>query len=122
MVCEHCGNMLPEGAVVCSQCGAQVNTVRRGEGAAARRQGRPEKTAGGRLGSMTPAEPVLWEAPAARRSPSRSEGRSVGPQRTASKSGKAVRAMDRQQRASVSPDAMISPIIRVISVGALSLV
>ena len=98
MVCEHCGNLLEEGAVVCSQCGAQVNTVRRGEGAAARRQGRPERAAGGRMGSMTPAEPVPWEAPTARRSPSRSEGSYSAPQRPAPKSGKAARAMDRKHR------------------------
>ena len=97
MVCEHCGNILPDGAVVCVQCGAQVNAVRRGEGAAARRQGRPERAAGSR-GSMTPAEPVLWEAPTARRSPSRSEGSYTAPQRPAPKSGKAARTMDRKHR------------------------
>ena len=90
--------MLPDGAVVCSQCGAQVNAVRRGEGAAARRQGRPERAAGGRMGSMTPAEPVLYEAPTARRSPSRSESSYTVPQRPAPKSGKAARVMDRKHR------------------------
>ena len=58
MVCEHCGNLLEDGAVVCSQCGTQVNRPHRGEGVSARRQGRPERAAGGRMGSMTPAEPI----------------------------------------------------------------
>ena len=56
MICEHCGNILPDGAVVCGQCGAQVNAVRRGEGLAARRQGRPDRASGGRSGSYMPAE------------------------------------------------------------------
>ncbi len=103
MVCKHCGNLLPDGAVVCSQCGAQVNAVRRGEGAAARRQGRPERTSGGRLGSMTPAEPVQWKAPEVRRSPSRSEGSYSAPQRPAPKSGKTARAMDRKHRGGRRP-------------------
>ncbi len=98
MVCEHCGNIVPEGAAVCSQCGAQVKTVRRGEGAAARRQGRLEKASGDRAGSMTPVEPVLWDAPATRRSPSRSEGSYSAPQRPAPKSAKAARVMDRKHQ------------------------
>lgn len=98
MVCEHCGNVLEDGAAVCSQCGAQVNHPRRGEGAAARRQGRPERAVGGRPGSITPAEPMPRDVPTARRSPSRSEGRSAGPPRSTPKSGKTARAMDRQHR------------------------
>ena len=43
MVCEHCGSVVPEGAVVCPQCGFQVSAVQRYKGQAARRQGRPEK-------------------------------------------------------------------------------
>jgi hypothetical protein len=43
MVCEHCGNLLEDGALVCSQCGAQVNRPHRGEGVSARRQGRPDQ-------------------------------------------------------------------------------
>ena len=103
MVCEHCGNILEEGAVVCSQCGAQVNRPHRGEGAAARRQGRPEKSAGGRMGSMTPAEASPRDVPTAQRSPSRSEGRSAGSQRPASKNGKAARSIDRQHRTRKRP-------------------
>ena len=97
MVCEHCGNIVPEGVAVCSQCGAQVKTVRLGEGAAARRQGRPEKSGGGRAGSMTPAEPVPWDGPATRRSPSRSEGSYSAPQRPAPKSAKAARTINRKR-------------------------
>jgi hypothetical protein len=103
MVCEHCGNLLEDGALVCSQCGAQVNRPHRGEGVSARRQGRPERSAGGRMGSMTPAEPVPQDVPTARRSPSRSEGRSAAPQRPAQKSAKAVRAMERQHRTRTRP-------------------
>ncbi|MBR0227883.1 MAG: chitobiase/beta-hexosaminidase C-terminal domain-containing protein [Clostridia bacterium] len=103
MVCEHCGNILEEGAAVCSQCGAQINRPRRGEGAAARRQGRPEKAAGGRMGSMTPSESDLRDAPAANRSPSRSEGRAAAPQRSAPKTAKAARAMDRQHHTRKRP-------------------
>lgn len=103
MVCEHCGNILEDGAAVCSQCGAQINRPRRGKGVAARRQGRPEKSAGGRMGSMTPSDPVPRDMPTARRSPSRSEGRSAGSPRPAPKSGKAVRTMDRQHRTRKRP-------------------
>ena len=56
MVCEHCGNILPEGAVVCDQCGAQINSLSRGEGLSARRQGRPEKQRVGRPGSYMPVD------------------------------------------------------------------
>ncbi|MDO5328284.1 MAG: chitobiase/beta-hexosaminidase C-terminal domain-containing protein [Clostridia bacterium] len=56
MVCAPCGNILPEGAVVCEQCGAQVTPVQRGEGLAARRQGRPDKQRGGRPGSYMPVD------------------------------------------------------------------
>lgn len=103
MVCEHCGNIVPEGVAVCSQCGAQVKTVRLGEGTAAIRQGRPEKAGGGRSGSMTPAEPAPWDGPATRRSPSHSEGSYSAPQRPAPKSAKAARAIDRKHQSRRRP-------------------
>ena len=65
MVCEHCGNVVPDGALICSQCGAQVASARRYEGQAARRQGRPEQRKGDRTGSTVrdtrppTAEPAL---------------------------------------------------------------
>ena len=89
--------MLPDGAVVCSQCGAQVNSARRGEGAAARRQGRPDRPSGGRPGSA-PAEPVAWREPAVHRSPSRSEGSYSAARQAAPKSGKAARPVNRKYR------------------------
>ena len=103
MVCEHCGSLLDENASVCPQCGAQVNSARRGEGAAARRQGRPERSAGDRAGSMTPIESAPWAAPTARRSPSRSENSYGAAQRPAPKSAKAARAMDRKRRGRRKP-------------------
>ena len=65
MICEHCGNVVADGALICNQCGAQLSPVRRYEGQAARRHGRPEKTGAGRPGSATRdtyvpmAEPAL---------------------------------------------------------------
>ena len=54
MVCEHCGSVVPEGAVVCPQCGFQVSAVQRYKGQAARRQGRPEKQKNDHAGSVMP--------------------------------------------------------------------
>ena len=67
MVCEHCGYFLPDGAVVCNQCGAQVNTPQRGEGLSARRQGRPDRAPGEKNGSLTRMEE---EMPVSRADPS----------------------------------------------------
>lgn len=45
MVCEQCGNFVPDGATVCDQCGAQIQAVPRGGGVSGRRQGRPDVSA-----------------------------------------------------------------------------
>ena len=55
MICDHCGNIIPEGTAVCPQCGKALTPKSRETGAAARRQGRPDRRRGGRLGSDMPA-------------------------------------------------------------------
>ena len=72
MVCEHCGSMVPDGAQICPQCGAEI-TARRG-GSGGRRQGRPEKTTAQRAGSVMPIEdkPRAEHMPAASMRRSRS--------------------------------------------------
>ena len=45
MVCEQCGNFVPDGATVCDQCGAQIQQGQRGSGVSGRRQGRPDASA-----------------------------------------------------------------------------
>ena len=42
MLCKHCGNLVPENAVVCPQCGADATPRRRAQGVAGIRQGRQE--------------------------------------------------------------------------------
>ncbi len=59
MICSHCGNAVPEGAVVCPQCGAQMTVRSRDTGVAARRQGRPDRPREGRLGSNLRADTQL---------------------------------------------------------------
>ena len=54
MICDHCGNYIPDGSVVCPQCGKALNRRPRENGAAARRQGRPDRQPEGRLGSYMP--------------------------------------------------------------------
>ncbi len=52
MVCEHCGNLVRDDAMVCDQCGAEIRTARRSEGVAGRRQGRAERPRQEYVGSM----------------------------------------------------------------------
>ena len=54
MICDHCGNFIPDGSAVCPQCGKALARRPRESGAAARRQGRPDRQRGGRLGSYMP--------------------------------------------------------------------
>ena len=77
MICEHCGSVLQEGAVVCSQCGAQVPARRRAVGQAARRQGRPDRPQSAYVGSLTPEDrrTAAREASAPVHSPSRENTR-----------------------------------------------
>lgn len=63
MVCAHCGNIVPEGAVICNQCGSQIAAVKRQEGLAARRQGRPERAGGGRAGRAVKSDPLPLAEP-----------------------------------------------------------
>ena len=43
MLCKHCGDIVPDNALVCPQCGAEVVSSRRSAaGTASIRQGRPE--------------------------------------------------------------------------------
>lgn len=55
MVCEHCGTILPDNAEICPQCGAEFARARE-NGLTGRRQGRPEKTAVQRSGSLMPID------------------------------------------------------------------
>ena len=55
MVCEQCGNILPAGAEICDQCGAQISS-RAQQGMPGRRQGRPERARGEKSGSLMPLE------------------------------------------------------------------
>ena len=52
MVCEHCGNLVRDDAMVCDQCGAEIRTARRSEGVSGRRQGRAERPRQEYVGSM----------------------------------------------------------------------
>ena len=100
MVCEHCGNVLKDGAVVCTQCGAQVASPRRADsGLASRRQGRPDRPQGPRTGSVMPEEsyPQAELPPARHRSPSRSES-DRGAYRVPSQAPGKVRSLDRKRR------------------------
>ena len=54
MICDHCGNFIPDGSAVCPQCGKALSRRPRESGAAARRQGRPDRQREGRLGSYMP--------------------------------------------------------------------
>ena len=54
MICDHCGNFIPDGSAVCPQCGKALVSRPRETGAAARRQGRPDRPSGVRLGSYMP--------------------------------------------------------------------
>ena len=56
MVCEHCGSILREGAVVCDQCGAEIAPVRYTGSAAGRRQGRSDRPRAERVGSAMSAD------------------------------------------------------------------
>ena len=56
MVCEQCGSILPDGAAICPQCGAEIRARREGGGLSGRRQGRPEKSAAQRMGSLLPID------------------------------------------------------------------
>ncbi len=62
MICEHCGNIVREGATVCDQCGAQI--VPSSPHAGGRRQGRPEQRQSARYASAAPerSEPLLPDA------------------------------------------------------------
>ncbi|MBE5786810.1 MAG: hypothetical protein E7324_04635 [Clostridiales bacterium] len=51
MVCEQCGNLIKDGALVCEQCGAQILAQRRDQGTAGRRQGRQDNARTERMGS-----------------------------------------------------------------------
>ena len=100
MVCEHCGNILPEGAVVCDQCGAPVSSVQRGEGLAARRQGRPERQKNGRPGSYMPADPIADEPQpmSASRARSRMDGVRASEYREAARQASAPRKASRNRK------------------------
>ena len=55
MICKHCGYVVPDGALVCPQCGAEVDASRRSaSGAAGIRQGRREAPSGERTYSSMP--------------------------------------------------------------------
>ena len=56
MICDHCGNFIPAGSSGCPQCGKALASRSRESGAAARRQGRPDRQREGRLGSYMPTE------------------------------------------------------------------
>lgn len=56
MVCEQCGSILPDGMAICPQCGAVIRARQEGSGLSGRRQGRPEKTAAQRMGSLLPID------------------------------------------------------------------
>ena len=105
MVCEHCGNPLPEGAVLCSQCGAQAPAYRgRGTGTAARRQGRPERPPEARMGSGTPVESVYRPVEtAARRDPSRSIPNQAGASRSAQQRKGTAQKLNRKRRGGKRP-------------------
>ncbi|MBQ9264602.1 MAG: chitobiase/beta-hexosaminidase C-terminal domain-containing protein [Clostridia bacterium] len=51
MICKRCGNSLPDGAVVCDQCGYEIGASRSWEGSAGRRQGKEDRPSAGRTGS-----------------------------------------------------------------------
>ena len=54
IICRHCGSVVPQGAMVCPQCGRQIPAKTRETGAAARRQGRNYVSSAGRAGSAMP--------------------------------------------------------------------
>lgn len=55
MICKHCGFIVPDGALVCPQCGAETDASRRSApGAAGIRQGRRETPSGERAYSSMP--------------------------------------------------------------------
>ncbi|MBR5110422.1 MAG: chitobiase/beta-hexosaminidase C-terminal domain-containing protein [Clostridia bacterium] len=56
MICDHCGSFIPDGSAVCPQCGKALAARSRETGAAARRQGRPDRPRESRLGSYMPAD------------------------------------------------------------------
>jgi len=56
VICEKCGNVLPDGATVCDQCGAAIQPPQRASGSSGRRQGRPDKPAVERAASLMPLE------------------------------------------------------------------
>ena len=56
MICDHCGNFIPDGAAVCPQCGKPVTSPPRETGAAGRRQGRPDRARENRMGSYMPVD------------------------------------------------------------------
>ena len=76
MVCEHCGNLLREGATVCDQCGAEIAASPRSEGVAARRQGKADRPRTEWVGSAMRQEeaPLLPDAVLSSRRRPRSEG------------------------------------------------
>ena len=63
MICDHCGNFIPDGSAVCPQCGKALARRPRESGAAARRQGRPDRQREGRLGSYMPTVDNSSSAP-----------------------------------------------------------
>ncbi len=69
MICEHCGNFVPDGSMVCPQCGTQLATRTRETGLAARRQGRPDRPREDKQGSQMPVDnpPDAYGADYARR-------------------------------------------------------
>ena len=56
MICDHCGNFIPDGSAVCPQCGKALVARSRETGAAARRQGRRSAQPEYRLGSYMPTD------------------------------------------------------------------
>lgn len=75
VICEKCGNILPEGATVCDQCGAQMQPTARASGASGRRQGRPDRPETQRAASLMPLDA---EREAARNGDTRRRSRSDG--------------------------------------------
>lgn len=76
MVCEHCGNLLPDHAAVCDVCGAQIRAPRAASGVAGRRQGRPDKPRTEHVGSARMHEdaPLMPDAVMTSKRRPRSEG------------------------------------------------
>lgn len=105
MVCKHCGNVLPDGAVACDQCGTPVKYREREGGIGAYRQGKDDSRPAARSGSAAHRDPSLGEAEDAVRyaAPREESGGRPGTRKgtplPASAAGQAQRARQAPRRA-----------------------